>query len=163
MKKNVSQDERIEAQNRKIGSDTCYLLMFTLFVSILIQQYSLNAPFSQYAVEVIALLGAAIYIVARNVMLGNLVLFREKSGKRGIISVSVACGILVTAINGILNHLRYAEQYNGNRGLFAATLAVTFVSATAISFVPLFVAYLFNKRKRKAIDELLDNEENSIG
>jgi len=53
MKKQDMQDERVVAQRRKINSEAYGILMIVLLGSILVQQFLLNAPFKQYAVEVI--------------------------------------------------------------------------------------------------------------
>ena len=162
MKDSARHDERIVMQNRKIASDTCYILMFTLFVSILVQQYSFNAPFSQYAVELIVLLVAFIHILIRKVLLGEAIFTARKTGFGTIATTSLVCGITVTAINGGLNYARYAERYSGNPAMFPITLAITFVAATAGAFLPLAIAHFFDKKRRRQIETKLDEDENKI-
>ena len=51
--KDLIEDERTIAQKRKIGSETCNLLLLALLVAILVQQFILNVPFAHYAAEFI--------------------------------------------------------------------------------------------------------------
>jgi len=162
MKKQTVQDERILAQNCKIGSDTCYLLMFILFISILIQQYLFNAPFTQYAVELIAFFGASIYILIRNLTLGNNMFKSDKSAKKLVVATSVVCGVIVTVINGVFNYARYVEHYNDNLGFFIVTLAITFASTTVTSFIFFFITYLLNEKKKKQIEKKLNEDEDDV-
>lgn len=160
MKKQTVQDERVLAQNLKIGSDTGHLLLLILFISILIQKYLLNASFAQYAVELIAFLGAAFYIIMRNVTLGNDIFQTGKKAKNMVVTTSVFCGIIVTIINGIFNYLKYAEHYTGSLGFFMVTLAITFISATAAAFIIFFIVHLLNEKKKKQIEKKLNEDEN---
>jgi hypothetical protein len=63
MKKVNIQDERIVYQKRKIGSDAFGIIYFGLIISILLQQFMFDAPFSQYAAEFVLFVVAAVYII----------------------------------------------------------------------------------------------------
>jgi len=73
---------------------------------------------------------------------------------------SIVTGITVTAVNGILNYTKYAEHYKEtNIGYFIAVLAVTFVSATVVTFAFIqFVCYL-NIKKQTKIEKRLEEDE----
>lgn len=159
MKKQNKQDERVLAQRRKVNSEALGILMIILFCSIFIQQFWLHASFEQYAVEVICFLGIALYMVIRYIMLG-LDLYGEGTQTRGLPLVnSIAAGIIATAINGVLNYIKYAEHYKGNIGLFIAGLVIFFFSATASVFIVLLLIGYLDKKKQKQIEKRLDEEE----
>ncbi len=159
MKNQSLQDERILTQRRKINSEAYGIIMIVLLVSILVQQFLLNAPFKQYAVEFICLFGMSIYMIIRYMMLG-LNIYGEGKRARSIPLVnSIVAGIVVTVINGVLNYTKYAEHYEDNIGLFIATLAITFIGATAFCFAVLSFLNYLNKKKQEKIQKQLDDEE----
>ena len=160
MKRQTVKDERIAAQRRKINSEANGILMMMLLASILVQQFFLNAPFEQYAVEVICFFGISFYMIVRYMMLG-LDLYGEGKRAKGMLLVnSLVAGIAVTAMNGVLNYTQYAERYKADGiGYFIAVLVITFISATVSTFaVQAFFAYL-NQKKQAQIQKKLDEEE----
>lgn len=159
MKKQIVQDERILAQKRKIGSDTCSLLMFILLASILVQQYLFNAPFSQYVVEFIAFFGASIYILIRNIVTGNNLFSTSESAKKIVVLNSVICGLVVSVINGVLKYPTIEEYVRNNWGFFIFTQIITFVSSTVFAFAVFFIVYLFNNKRQKQIDKMLNEDD----
>ena len=158
--KNNPQDERIVAQRRKINSEAYSIVMIVLLCSILVQQFLLKAPIEQYAVEMICFFGMSVYIIARYITLGLNLYGEGKRAKSNALLNSIFTGIVVTAINGVLNYTQYAERYQEDGiGYFIATLAVTFISATTIVFIMLsFIGYL-NKIKQAEIHKRLDDDE----
>jgi len=162
MKKNLRQDERAVSQKRKIGSETCNLLLGGLFISLLVKEYVLNVPFSQYATEVICLFGAVIYIVIRNIIAGtDLYETKNNNGKKSVIVNSLVGGLAVCVTAGIANYARYGEKY-ADGTLFFITLAILFVSGTVLIFLGYSVIYILNKKRQKTIAEELDKEESDI-
>jgi len=159
MRKQIVQDERILAQKRKIGSDTCYLLMIILFISILVQQYLFDAPFTQYAVELIGFFGALIYILIRNLILGNNLFNETENAKKLVVVNSVICGLLVSVINGVLKYPTIEEYVRNNWGFFIFTQAITFVAATVFTFAVFFIIYLLNNKRQKQIDKKLNEDD----
>ena len=160
MKKQNLQDERVVAQRRKINSEAYGILMIMLFGSIFVQQYLLKAPFEQYIVEIICFIGMSIYMIARYMMLGLNLYGEGRRAKVFPYANSIVTGIVVTAINGVLNYSQYAEQYKADGiGYFFAVLAITFVSATVLTFVILLFFYLWNKKKQEKIQKQLDEDE----
>ena len=71
MKKNILNDERVINEKRKITNEAFSLIMLILISSILVQQFVFKAHFSEYATEFICFFGALIYILIRNISVGN--------------------------------------------------------------------------------------------
>ncbi len=160
MKKQNLQDERILSQRRKINSEAYGILMIVLLVSILVQQFLMHASFEQYAVEVICFFGISIYMIIRYMALGLNIYGEGKRAKAIPFVNSIISGIVVTAINGVLNYARYSEQYKADgTGYFIAVLAVTFISATVMALVVLSCFNYLNKKKQKDIQNQLDENE----
>lgn len=160
MKKQNSQDERVVAQRRKINSEAYGILMIALLGSMLVQQFLLNAPFEQYAVEFICFFGMSLYMIIRYMTLGLNIYGEGKRAKAIPFVNSIVVGIVVTAINGVLNYTQYAEQYKEDGlGYFIAVLAVTFISATVPVFVVSSCLDYLNKKKQAKIQKQLDEEE----
>jgi len=159
MKRQNMQDERVVAQRRKINSEAYGILMIVLLGSILVQQFLLNAPFEQYAVEVICFLGMSIYMIVRYMTVG-LNIYDEGKRAKGIpLLNSIVTGIIVTAINGVLNYTKYAEHYKDNIGFFIATLVFTFISSTISVFVVLSCFKYLNNKQQAKIKKQLDEDE----
>ncbi len=160
MKKQNSQDERVVAQRRKIISEAYDILMIALLCSMLVQQFLLNAPFEQYAVEFICFFGMSLYLMIRHLTLGLNIYGEGKRAKTIPIMNSIVTGIVVTAITGVSNYTQYAEHYKEDGiGYFIAVLAITFISATVFSFVVLYCFHYLNKKKQARIQKQLDEKE----
>ena len=158
MKQQKVHDERVTAQRRKIGSETCQLLMFALIGSIFVKQFVYSAPFSQYTVEFICVMGASVYILIRN-FLSGINLFDGKRGFKVMVVVnSVITALTVTTINGVFRYRAYEEHFTDELGLFILTLAITFVSAFVITFAILFTSFLLNKKRQEKIEKSFIDE-----
>lgn len=70
MKNNNIQDERILLQRRRIQSDAYQILIYCLLISIIIQQFILKVPFSQFAVEFFCITGMGLYMIIRHLTSG---------------------------------------------------------------------------------------------
>jgi hypothetical protein len=161
MKKKNLQDERIVAQRHKIQSDAFGIIFFVLLISILVQQMLLDAPFEQYAVELICFLGMSVYLIIRNIALGNNLFGDGERAKIMLLVNSLVTGVIATTIHGVLNYTRYAEHYDGRIGFFIATSAIFFISITALTFIALLCLGILNKRKQANIQKQLDEKEQS--
>lgn len=163
MNKHNIQDERILIQRRKISSEAYSILMIVLIFSILVQQFVLNAPFKQYAVEFMCFFGMSLYTIVRYLMLG-LNLYGESKWARKIPLLNgIVTGVVVTTINGILNYSKYADKYKADGiGYFIAVLAVTFISATIGSFIILAFISFLNDKKQATILRGMDEEEEDL-
>ena len=160
MKKQSMQDERVVTQRRKIQSDGFVIMFFVLLVSVVVQQYLFDAPFQQYAVELICFLGMSCYMIIRNIAVGNDLFGESKRAKFMPLVNSLVAGITVTAINGVLNYAQYADKYQEDGiGYFIATLGVTFISATLFIFIVISCFSFLNKKKQAKIQKQLDEDE----
>lgn len=160
MKKQIQKDERILAQQRKIGSDAFSILWIGLIISVLVQQYLFNAPFTQYAVEIVLFITMSFYILIRNLISGNDLFASRKGSQATVIINSLVCGLTVTIINTILNYAKYSDRVELPIAINTVLVAgITFVSATATAFIALELLYFANKKKQKKIEsDLNDNE-----
>jgi len=161
MKREKIQDERLLAQKRKIGSDAFQILFYGLLLSVLIQQYMFNAPFSQYAVEVVLFLVTSIYVVIRNLMVGNDLFTSNKLGNKLVIINSVVCGLTVAVVNTTLNYLKYRDLFKTDIVNTMLVALITFLSASFIAFVPLETLYIINKKKQMQMEAKLKDEEDN--
>ena len=161
MKKQNPQDERVVAERRKVNSEAYGILIISLAVSVLVQGYLLNAPFEQFAVEFICWIGVSFYTIARYIMLGQNIFGDGKRAKYMPLINSLVAGIVATAINGVLNYIKFAEHYNETSiGYFIPVLAITFVSVTTFTFIVLScISYLNSKKQAKIFKRLEDDEQ----
>ncbi|MGI6469407.1 MAG: hypothetical protein GXZ09_02940 [Syntrophomonadaceae bacterium] len=158
--KDLIEDERTIAQKRKIGSETCNLLLLALLVAILVQQFILNVPFAHYAAEFICFFGACSYLLIRNLTSGNDLYSRKNTGFKLVIINSLVCGFTICVVTGIANYARYGENAPPNLWLF--TSLITFLCGTAGAFLSFSLLYYLNKRKQQNIENALDEEEDKL-
>jgi hypothetical protein len=148
MKNTNIQDERIITQRRKIQSDAYQILLYCLIISIMIQQFILNAPFSQFAVEFFCLIGCGIYMSIRHLTVGiDLWSSSTFTLKKVFINGAVTGAISVVAL-AIL-----AGQRN------IVDLAIFFLSFTALYVISNFILQYLSQKKQKRIDEKLNLDE----
>ncbi|WP_346046322.1 DUF6773 family protein [Paraclostridium tenue] len=157
------QDERVLSQKRKIGNDAFQIISLGLFLSVLVQQYIFDAPFSQYAVEMILLITVSLYVIVRNIMVGNDIFDSNKVNQRVVIINSIICGIIITIVNTILNYIKFREIFTTDIVNSVVVSLVTFVCASVVSFVVLQILYVINKRKQIQIEiQLEDDDEKKL-
>ncbi|MDD3224785.1 MAG: hypothetical protein PHX70_08845 [Clostridium sp.] len=161
MKNKLIKDERAVAQKRKIGSETCNLLLVVLGVSLFIKVYVFNESFLQYATELLCLFGASIYIVIRNIISGNDLFETKGNGEKSVVLMSLVVGFAVCVIGGSANYARYGQKYT--HGIFfLATLIILFACGTVLTLLIYLPIYKLNKERQKKIAEELDEEEKDI-
>ncbi|MBC8632121.1 hypothetical protein H8697_10495 [[Eubacterium] tenue] len=153
------QDERVLSQKRKIGNDAFQIISLGLFLSVLVQQYIFDAPFSQYAVEMILLITVSLYVIVRNIMVGNDIFNSNKVNQRVVIINSIICGIIITIVNTILNYIKFREIFTTDIVNSVVVSLVTFVCASVVSFVVLQILYVINKRKQIQIEIQLEDDD----
>lgn len=159
MKKGKIQDERVLLQKRKIGNDAYQILSLGLFLSVFVQSYIFNATFSQYAVEIILLIVVSLYVIARNIMVGNDIFDSDKVNQKFVIINSIICGVIIVVINTTLNYIKFKDLYiNETSDMLLASL-VTFICATVSAFVVLQMLYFINKKKQMKIELKLKAED----
>lgn len=159
MKKVNIQDERIVFQNRKIGSDTFGIIYFGLIISILLQQFMFDAPFSQYAAEFVLFMVAAVYIVVRNIIVGNNLFGDSSNRKKMVIINSLVCGVTIAAITTTLNSVNFGLGKMGGSTGIALIAFITFASGALISFIGFEFLYIINKKRQKQIDDRYNDED----
>lgn len=157
--KKIIEDERVLAQRRKIGNDAFQLLWFVLIISVLIQQYVFDAPFSQYCVEFICFIVSSIYILIRNIYAGNDV-YGPKASSKKIISINAL------VIGGSISITLTALNYEKNENLKNVDLLEILGSALITFIVAAAVAYLVgtfidqtNRKKQASIEAKFDEDE----
>ncbi|WP_186429585.1 DUF6773 family protein [Clostridium sp. BSD9I1] len=160
MRREKIQDERILIQKRKIGSDAFQILFYGLLLSVLIQQYMFNAPFSQYAVEVILFIAISVYIIVRNIMVGNDLFESSKYSQKLVVLNSLVTGLVVAIINTTLNYMKLGEWFKRDIINTLLVAAVTFLSSSIITFIAFETLYIVNKKKQKKIESMLNDEDN---
>lgn len=160
MKKEFINDERDTSQRRKVGSETCNLLMIGLLLSLLIQQTVLDAPFAQYAAEFICFFAASLYIVARNFALGTDFIIRREKNRKWLIISSLVGGLTMTALLSFANYVEYGDKHNFIT--FTGTILIFFITSTALMFFGFSLLYTLNRKRQMKIAKKLDEEENDL-
>lgn len=145
--KKVIEDERIVAEKRRIGSIAYRGVVYLLLASIVIQQFFLKAPFSQYAAEFFVLIICGIYTLISSYRKGiDIINNAGKSHKMR------AGNILLTGISAVLL-----------LGLLSGEWGFGYL----VSFFSLFILFMFSynlimekliKRKQESIDKELEAE-----
>jgi len=159
MRKQKIHDERILTQKRKIGSDAFQILFYSLLLSVLVQQYMFNAPFSQYAVETILLLAISIYIIVRNIMVGNDLFESSKYNQKLVVVNSIVSGLVFAIINTTLNYIKLGDSLKIDIINTVLVFVITFLCLFIIAFVVFEILYVINKKKQKQIESILNNED----
>lgn len=164
MKRHTEKDERILAEKRKIGSDAFQILWIGLFISVLIQQYAFKASIAQYVVEIVFVIAMSIYIIARNIMVGNDMFPSKKKNSHKIVIInSIVCGLTITIVNTVQNYLQYGQTIKGSVvGHIVLVAGISFVFATAASFALLQFFYYTNKKRQAKLEETLQEKEENI-
>ena len=148
MKSNIINDERIQSQKRKIQSDALQIVSFFLLISVAVQQFLLNAPLAQFAVELISLIGIATYVLIKNMKLGLNVMSSNIKSTKEIIFNGIFTGIMSTLFIIILA----GERNPLNLALFFLTFVAVF-SLTNITWRSLII------RKNLEIEKKLNEDE----
>ncbi len=160
MKNREFEDERVIGQKRKVDSEALGIVFYGLLLAVLIQQYVFQAPFSQYAAEITIFIAISVYIVVRNIMLGNSLFRSAKRGQKAIIINSLITGAVVAGISGIINYFKYFDLNDGNVKYTMLIFGITFFSAFMMCFIAFEILFIMNKRKQDQIDKKLSEDEN---
>lgn len=159
MKREKIQDERVLAQKRKIGNDAFQILIYGLFLSILVQQYMFNASFSQYVVELILLITISIYVIIRNIMMGNDLFTSQKTGQKLVVINSLVCGLIIAVVNTILNYIKLGDLFKIDIVNTLLVSFITFLCGSFTVFIVLETLYIANKKKQMQIESKLKDED----
>lgn len=145
MKRQAETDERILQEKRKVQSDVCQLLVCGLLLATLIQQYFFHAPLAQYAVELVAALLTAGYVVVRNLIAGNNT-ETNAPAKRTLLG-ALGSGAVVAVLLVVL------------AGFNAVETAVFILCYVPISFLVVQGLSSLSARRRKKLDRELGGDE----
>ncbi len=160
MNNKMIKDERVTLLKRKIQSDGFGIVWLILLISVLVQQY-LQAPVSQYVVEMVIWLAMSVYILIFNFLKGNdLYPSNNKKSNTLIIIQSLLVGLTIAIINTVQNYFQYSGVVEDTIVKHTVMVAViSFVSATVGTFAVLKVLSYFNRKKQEKINKDLDEEE----
>lgn len=148
MKNNKIQDERILLERRKIQSEAYGWLVSGLMISIIIQQFFMNAPFAQYAVEFFALIGCGLFISIRHFKKGIDIWNPNGEGKKKLLLQTVVSGIASAILFAVLS-----GEYD------IKNLVLYFVTFLLFFFVFRSVMITINKKKQQVIDNKLNEDD----
>ncbi len=153
-------DERIILSKRKIQSDGFMIVWFILLISTLVQQY-LDAPVSQYVVEMLVWLSMSVYLLIFNMIKGNDIYPASDKKSSSVIAIqSIFTGLVISIINTIQNYFSYDVTAKENIVMHIISVAVvSFVSATIMSFIVLKTLAYLNDKKQQKINSGLDIED----
>lgn len=151
MKKIQINDERVINQKRKINGEAYVLIMIFLLISILIKQFILHSEFSEYAVEFIAFFGSSIYIVVRNISVGNDLYGKDK--KRLPIVNSIIIGVVVTFTLSLLHYNEF-DTIND----FLVDSITAFISSALSSFLLFYIVNKITQKRIKNIENRYDED-----
>ncbi|NLA10876.1 MAG: hypothetical protein GX883_01970 [Firmicutes bacterium] len=158
MKKGYLDDERIILQKRKIGSDAFGIIYLGLLISVLVQQFLLKAPFSQYAAELVIFLAGAVYILVRNILVGNSVFREGGGGQKMVVLNSLVTGTTVAIIATVLNTVNYGVEGMGGAPNIALVALITFACGAILAFIGFEALFLINRKRQQQIEERYGDE-----
>lgn len=141
-------DERVIQERQKIQSDGYQLVIIILAISILIQFFLLRAPFEQYAVEFLLLIGMGPYVLFRQFQLGVESFENPKAG----IGSAIGKGVLFGAITTLFYYLLSGVDLIWDGLIF-------FVCFTLGTIGFNLIAGQLSEKRQKRRDMDLDEEE----
>ena len=152
MKNNQINDERVINERRKITAEAYGLIMIFLLISMLIKQFIFHSEFNEYAVEFIAFFGSSIYIVIRNIFVGNNLY--EENKKRLPIMNSIIMGLSSTFALALLRY----KEFN-TRNDFILESITTFICATLSSFLFIYITNKITQKRIKYMENKYDGDD----
>lgn len=158
MKKGYLADERIVLQRRKIGSDAFGIMFCGLLISVLVQQFVFDAPFAQYAVELVILLVGSLYVLLGNILVGNNPLGEGGRGQKTVVLNSLVTGLAVAAIATVLNTINYGPEKMGGPAHLAAVALITFACGAVPAFLGFELLYLISKKRQKQLEDKYNSD-----
>lgn len=151
MKNEIIKDERILLQRKEIQSKAYLILTWFLLLSVLVQQFILYAPSSQFIVEFIALVCIGFYELFCYLTKGIDIWTPNKKSLTKLIltnitvtTLSCITFIFLTGDSSIKNLITY---------LLICTLSTVLINTTI---------FIIIHKKQKDIEKELNHEENNI-
>jgi len=162
------EDERINSLKNKIYAEIYVLVVAICFISFLVKHFIYDLGVADFATELIILFVSGIYFTIRSTRLGlvsaEVEMHDQKSkwpkSKKNLFT-GVVLGIGIAVCLGINSAVQYAD---GTAQAWYYFFLVTFVSL--MIYLPVFFILLvigndaIKKRSDKAIDKMLDKDEN---
>ena len=148
MKDDNIRDERIVFERRKIQSDAYQILIYCLLISIVIQQFILNAPFSQFAVEFFCLIGMGIYMTIRHLTIGIDIFNSTRNSNKKILINGLTSGVISVVPLAIL-----AKEKN------IWNLIIFIVVFSSLYFIAHVALRFINEKKQKQINQRMNVDE----
>lgn len=141
-------DERIVQARREIQSTAYNWIVLLLCTAVFVQFFFMNAPFTQYAVELFLLVGIGFYDTISNLQKGIDLRDPYGEGKKPSLLGTMATVLAATVCMVILSGEHDAES-------FVVYLVTSFVFLFAFPSI----LHAINDRKQRKIDRELDEEE----
>lgn len=127
MKKKVK-DERVEHSKLEVYKEVLYVVAIILVISLFKKAFIIKQGLESYTGEFICLGTIVLYIVLRNLWLGNLVRISETVNKKVVFLSTILSSLSVTLIFAINNYNTYSDKYSGIfDGLFWASILIIFI------------------------------------
>lgn len=153
MKENIQKDERVLAYRRKIQSDAYMYLIFYLAAVLLIKIFILRTAWHDYITELIALLGANLYMGIRNIYVGNDIM-RTHNKTKDNLYLSLFSGFIITGTAAFLTYDSFV-----NKTHFFILLLVIYAVTAVIAFTLRLLWSSINKRRINALEKKYDDDE----
>ncbi|MEF9921321.1 MAG: DUF6773 family protein [Anaerovoracaceae bacterium] len=151
MEENKIQDERILSERREVQSKGYEWIIYILTITIIVQQFFMRAPFSQFAVEFFLLFGCAIYNAIANYRKGIDIWNPSGAGKGKIFISSIvsgaACAITLAFLSG---------EHKISMMVLNFIVFVVFMFAIRLTMISI------NNKKQQAIDKELNMDDDII-
>lgn len=153
MKKVNVQDERIILERRKIQSDAYSLIVAVLLISVIVQQFFLDASFSQYAVEFFILIGCGLFNLVRHFKKGISLWgsLDEATGAKGKLRLLLDC-----ALTGVISVVLLAVLRGA---LIPRDVLIYFVCFTVSFYVMRRLMIAATRKRQREIDKMLDLDD----
>lgn len=148
MKDQNIMDERILFERREIQSRGYAWLVILLLISVVIQQFFLNAPFAQYAVEFFLMIGCGVYNIISNYSKGIDIWNTHGNGKRKLFISTVITGLATIILLAVLSGNYQIKQ-----------LGAYFIGFVLFMYSVRLIMVRLNHKKQQAIDQELGDEE----
>lgn len=158
MKQNQIIDERVVNQQRKIMSEAYILIAILLLGSMLVKQFILHLEPKEYLIEAIAFFGSSFYILIRNVVCGNNLLFQSKSTKSNRkklpILNSINIGFWVTFAEVFLRK----NEFSNTKDLILESI-LAFTSSTLVALLFFYIINKITNKRIKQIESKYDDDD----
>ncbi len=139
MKKKII-DERVEESKLKVYREALYVLIVILLISFFEKSFVLKQGIESYIDELVGLFVIIIYIVLRNLWLGNMVNISETINKKVILLSTFISSVALTIRFAVNNYISYMDKYTGIFDwLFWASIMIMFAQMFVLCGIGFYV------------------------